>query len=235
MPDRRYTILSTASIPLERIPPIPDSVDLRVIPFIEILPREEASLKIRLDRLAAEQTAVVFTSAYAVRWVTNRLIKKPDWKIYCIRYETRRALTEWLGEKYELKTADNAGVLSDQIVADGIRDIVFFCGDQRMDILPDQLKKHGVRLNELIVYDTKLSPVFIENSPDAILFFSPTAVRSFFSMNQLLPSTIIFAMGQTTAASLKKYTNNPVIVSPEADKTFVMNMALEYAGTHPVI
>jgi uroporphyrinogen-III synthase len=144
-------------------------------------------------------------------------------------------LTEWLGEKYELKIADNARVLSDQIVADGIRDAVFFCGDQRMDILPDQLKKNGVHLSEFIVYDTRLSPVFIENSPDAILFFSPTAVKSFFSMNQLLPTTTIFAMGQTTAASLKKLTDNSVIVSPEADKTFVMNMALEYAGTHPVI
>src|SRR5450631_1720814 len=176
MPDRHYTILSTASIPFERIPRIPDSIDLRVIPFIEIVPRDEESLKKQIDRLAAEQTAVVFTSAHAVRWVKNRLIKKPDWKIYCIRYETRRALTEWFGEKYELKTADNALVLSDQIVADGIRDIVFLCGDQRMDILPDQLKKHGLRLNEFIVYDTKLNPVVIENSPDAILFFSPTAV-----------------------------------------------------------
>ena len=222
MPDRRYTILSTASIPFERIPRIPESVDLRVIPFIEIIPREEESLKIQVDKFAAEQIAVVFTSAHAVRWVLNRLNKIPDWKIYCIRYETRRALTEWLGEKYELKTADNARVLSDQIVADGIRDVVFFCGDQRMDILPDQLKKNGVHLNELIVYDTRLSPVFIENSPDAILFFSPTAVKSFFSMNQLLPSTTIFAMGQTTAASLKKYTDNSVIVSPEADKTFVI-------------
>jgi uroporphyrinogen-III synthase len=235
MPDRRYSILSTASIPFERIPRIPDAVDLRVMPFVAILPREEESLKMQVNRLAAEKIAVVFTSAHAVRWVTNRLNKIPDWKIYCIRYETRRALTEWLGEKYELKTADNARVLSDRIVADGIRDAVFFCGDQRLDTLPDQLKKNGVRLNELIVYDTKLSPVFIENSPDAILFFSPTAVKSFFSMNQLLPSTTIFAMGQTTAASLKKYTDSPVIVSPEADKTFVMNMALEYAGTHPVI
>jgi uroporphyrinogen-III synthase len=235
MPDRRYTILSTASIPFERIPRIPDSVDLRVIPFIEIVPREEESLKKQIDRLATEQTAVVFTSAHAVRWVTKLLNKKPDWKIYCIRYETRRALAEWIGEKYELKTADNARALSDQIVADGIRDAVFFCGDQRMEILPDHLKKNGVRLNEFIVYDTKLSPVFIENSPDAILFFSPTAVKSFFSMNRLPPSTTIFAMGQTTAASLKKYTDSPLILSPEADKTFVINMALEYAGTHPVI
>jgi uroporphyrinogen-III synthase len=235
MPDRRYTILSTASIPFEQIPRIPDSIDLRVIPFIEIVPRGEEFLKKQIEGLAAEQTAVVFTSAHAVRGVTNLLTKKPDWKLYCIRYETRRALEMWFGEEYILKTADNAKVLSDQIIADGIREAVFFCGDQRMDILPDQLRKHGVRLNELIVYDTILRPVQIEHQPDAILFFSPTAVKSFFSMNELMPSTTIFAMGQTTAASLKKFTDIPVIISPEADKSFVMHMALEYAGSHPVI
>lgn len=235
MPDRLYTILSTASIPFERIPAIPESVNLQVIPFIEIVPREEDSLKKQIGRLAAEQTAVVFTSAHAVRWVTNLLAEKPDWKIYCIRYETRMALIQWFGDGYEMKTADNARVLSERILDDGIREAVFFCGDQRMDILPDELRKHGVRLNELIVYDTRLTPVQIENQPDAILFFSPTAVKSFFSMNELTPATTIFSLGRTTAASLKKYTDIPVIVSPEADKSFVVNMALEYAGTHPVI
>ena len=52
MPDRRYTILSTASIPFERIPQIPDSVDLQVIPFIEIIPRDEESLKKQIISLA---------------------------------------------------------------------------------------------------------------------------------------------------------------------------------------
>lgn len=235
MPDRRYTILSTASIPFERLPAIPESVNLQVIPFIEIIPREDESLRKQVRNLAEEQKAVVFTSAHAVRWVKKQFTIKPDWKIYCIRYETRRALTEWLGETYDLKTADHAKALSELMLADRIQDAVFFCGDQRMDIIPDQLKKHDVHLRELIVYDTKLTPVHIINHPDAILFYSPTAVNSFFSLNILTSSTTIFAMGQTTAASLKKYTSLPVIISPESDKSFVINMALKYAGTHPVI
>jgi len=235
MPDRRYTILSTASIPFERIPQIPDSVNLQVIPFIEIIPRGEDSLKKQIRKLAEEQTAVVFTSAHAVRSVMNGLTKIPDWTIYCLRYETRKALAGWLGDEFILKSADHAKALSELIIADGIREIIFFCGDQRMDILPDQLRKHGVQPMELIVYDTLLKPVQIDYQPDAILFFSPTAVKSFFSMNTLKPSTAIFAMGQTTAASLKKYTDVPVMISTEADKKFVMHMALEYAGTHPVI
>src|SRR5664279_2516630 len=126
MPERRYTILSTASIPFERISRIPDSVHLQVIPFIEIVPRQEKALREQIGKLAAEKTTAVFTSAHAVRWVTGQLNAKPEWKIYCIRYETRIALASWFGDAYELNTADNAKSLSERILADGIRDAVFF-------------------------------------------------------------------------------------------------------------
>jgi uroporphyrinogen-III synthase len=235
MSERHFTILSTASIPFERIPEIPVSVNLQIIPFIEIVAREDEALKKQVQNLAKEKKTMVFTSAHAVRWIKNLLIEKPDWNIYCTRYETRRAIAEWVGENSIVKIADNAKALSELILTDGVQDLLFFCGDQRMDILPDHLKKHGVHLTELIVYDTRLTPVQIVNHPDAILFFSPTAVKSFFSVNILKPSTSIFAMGQTTAASLKKYTRLPVIISPESDKSYVIKMALAHAGIHPVI
>ncbi len=41
MPDRRFTILSTAPLPFDRIAFVPDSVDVQVIPFIQIRPRSE--------------------------------------------------------------------------------------------------------------------------------------------------------------------------------------------------
>src|SRR5450432_2382176 len=104
-----------------------------------------------------------------------------------------------------------------------------------MDILPDILKKNGVRLTELIVYDTRLTPVQIKESPDAILFFSPTAVQSFFSINTLAPDTRVFAMGKTTAAALTTFTSNEIIISPESDKAYVFNMAVEHAASHPII
>ena len=42
-------------------------------------------------------------------------------------------------------------------------------------------------------------------------------------------------MGTTTAKALKEIHRMPVIVSPEADKAFVLNMAMDYAGSHPII
>jgi uroporphyrinogen-III synthase len=234
MRDHRYTILSTTSIPEERIPEMPDSVSLQLIPFIEIIPRNDDQLKKQISRIAAKKTTVIFTSAYAVRSVLTLLTQKPDWTIYCIRYETRLAVEKGFGTNHLLKTADNAKSLSELILADQIRNAVFFCGDQRMDILPDNLKKNGIELEEVIVYDTRLTPVQLSFKPDAILFFSPSAVRSFFSVNTIASSTTLFAMGRTTAAVLKQNTNNPIIISPEADKTFIINMALEHAGSHPI-
>ena len=236
MRERPFTILSTASIPLERIPKMPDSVHLMLIPFISIHPRQDEPLKKQISSLESKKTTVVFTSAHAVRSVTALLTKKPDWTIYCIRFETRQALQNWFGKEYTLHTADNAKALSERMLSDNIQEAYFFCGDQRLDILPDILKKHGVKLTELIVYDTRLSPVPITNQPDAILFFSPTAVRSYFSINSLSPSpaTLVFAMGKTTAAELKIHTPLPVIISPAADKSFVVNMALEHAGSPPL-
>jgi uroporphyrinogen-III synthase len=233
MRESRYTILSTASLPFDRIPLIPENVNIQVLPFTEIFARQDDNIKTQIADLSTKKIKVVFTSAHAVKLVAACLQKKPNWKIYCIRNETRIAVINWFGNDSIVNFASNAMVLSQHMIADGIKDAVFFCGDQRMDILPDNLKKHGIRLDELIVYDTRLTPVRLEEQPDAILFFSPTAVRSFFSMNELSPETMVFVMGKTTGAALEEFTNSPFIISPEADKAFVLNMAIKHASLHP--
>jgi uroporphyrinogen-III synthase len=235
MPERRFTILATASLPFDRITNIPESVDLHVIPFIEIMPRSGNELNHLITEYASKKINVVFTSAHAVKFVSGWLKQKPDWNIYCIRNETRVAVVNWFGTEVKSKFASNALFLSRLMIADGVKDAIFFCGDQRLDVLPDNLKKNGIVLDELIVYDTCLKPVKVDEQPDAILFFSPTAVRSFFSVNQILSGTTVFAMGTTTGSALKQYTTQPIIISPEADKAYVINMALDYASSHPII
>jgi uroporphyrinogen-III synthase len=235
MSDRRITILSTASLPLERIKNIPASVDIQVIPFIEIIQRPGLELMTIVSAYVSENLNVVFTSAYAVKFVSGWLKQKPDWTIYCIRNETRMAVVNWFGPEVECKFASNALFLSRLMISEGVKKALFFCGDQRLDILPDHLRNNGVELNELIVYDTRLKPVKLKKPPEIILFFSPTAVKSFFSMNEIASGTTVIAMGTTTAAAIKQRTEHPVIISPEADKTYVFNMALDYAASHPII
>lgn len=233
MRNRHYQILSTTSLPFERIGYIPESIEVKVVPFIKIIPRPSVELKPIVNEFASEKQNIVFTSAHAAKFVAECLKYKPDWKIYCIRNETLLAVEKFFGPDSISRYAENALSLAQHIIEDEIKDALFFCGDQRMDILPDILKKNGIDLKELIVYETRLTPVQIIENPDAILFFSPTAVRSFFSINTVEPDTRIFAMGKTTARALANFTSNNIIISGESDKAFVLNMAIEYAVSHP--
>ncbi|HEV3223952.1 MAG TPA: uroporphyrinogen-III synthase [Puia sp.] len=234
MSDRQYKILSTSSLPFERINQIPDSINIKIIPFIKIVPRTEYKIKTQINDFTAEKINVVFTSVHAVKSVKEFAAQMPDWKIYCIGKETRTEIENWLGRDAIAGSADNAKTLSEIIIAGNVNKAVFFCGNQRMSTLPENLKNQSIELTELIVYDTLPTPVKILDLPDAILFFSPTAVKSFFSMNELSSETTVFAMGTTTNAALKQFTGKPIIVSPVADKVFVLNMAVEYAVSHPI-
>jgi uroporphyrinogen-III synthase len=235
MSDRRTTILSTASLPLDRIGNIPAAVDIQIIPFIEIIPRRGVELMPVIAAYGAEKINVVFTSAHAVKFVAALLKEVPDWTIYCIRNETRIAVLNWFGSDVTCKFASNALFLSRLMISEGVEKAVFFCGDQRLDILPDNLRKNGIELSELVVYETRPTPVKLKEKPEIILFFSPSAVRSFFSMNEILPGTVLIAMGTSTESALRQTTDQPVIISPEADKKYVVNMALEYALSNPII
>jgi uroporphyrinogen-III synthase len=235
MSERRLTILSTTSLPFDRIHYTPDHINIRVIPFIKIVPRASVELKPVLSAYASEKVNVVFTSRHAVKIVRDCLKEIPDWKIFCIRNETRMAVEKYFGQESIAQFAENALKLSQLMIAENIREALFFCGDQRMNILPDSVRKYGILLKELIVYDTLLTPRPIDDAPDIVLFFSPTAVRSFFSINELSSETTVFAMGETTASELKKFTANKIIISPKSDKASVFNMAVEYAASHPII
>ena len=234
MSERRITILSTASLPLEGTSKIPPSVEIHVIPFIEIVQRPSVQLMPVVSAYGTEKLNAIFTSAHAVKFVSGWLKQKPDWTIYCIRNETRNAVLKYFGTEVACKFSGNALFLSRLMISEGVRKAIFFCGDQRLDILPDNLRSNGIDLSELVVYDTRLKPVKLKEPPEIILFFSPSAVRSFFMMNEISSGTTVIAMGTTTAAALKEYTEYPVVISPEADKTYVLNMALDYATSHPI-
>src|ERR1700750_197834 len=166
MSDRRFTIFFPAPLPLERINNIPASVDIRVIPFIEIIQRPGVELMPFITAYGSEKLNVIFTSAHAVKFVSGWLKQKPDWTIYCIRNETRNAVLKCFGPEITCKFAGNALLLSELIITEGVQKALFFCGDQRLDILPDNLRRNDIDLNELIVYDTRLKPVKLFEQPE---------------------------------------------------------------------
>jgi uroporphyrinogen-III synthase len=127
--------------------------------------------------------------------------------------KTKNSLNPNIKESQIIATAENASALAQKIIEHNAKEIVFFCGNKRRDELPGILKRAGIKLEEIVVYETVETPVVSTKDFDGILFFSPSAITSFFSVNRLNKNSICFAIGKTTADALKEYTNNKIIIS----------------------
>jgi uroporphyrinogen-III synthase len=166
----------------------------------------------------------------AVDAVACHLTKsKPDWKIYCIGITTNKLVKHYFGESAILGTATNASELAGLIVEERKTSrLNFFCGDQRREELPAILRNSNIRVNEIEVYRTTEIQHSIEKLYDGVLFFSPSAVSSFFKSNQVPPSTIIFSIGATTASEIKSNTNNTIVVSELPGKDSLVKKMIDH-------
>jgi uroporphyrinogen-III synthase len=108
------------------------------------------------------------------------------------------------------------------------REIVFFCGDRRREELPSLLRQSGLKVTEKIVYRTVLTPHRMERNYNGIAFFSPSAVESYFSANQVAADVPLFAIGRTTAAAIHSRCANPVIVGERPEKALLIRRMTEY-------
>ncbi len=200
------------------------------IPFIETESILSVEVQQEIDLAATEIATVVFTSMNAVDAVTVFLNgHRPEWTIYSIGTATARLIKEYFGEERIAGTANDAAALAELIAEDRFTDeVIFFCGDQRRDELPDILKQHDIEVNEIVVYQTIEVPHKISKEYFGILFFSPSAVRSFFKVNKAESKTILFAIGNTTANEIKKFSDNKIIVSDEPGKENLVQKMIEY-------
>lgn len=163
----------------------------------------------------------VFTSSNAVAAVSKYLNEyvnhlPPRWKIFCLSGKTKDAIVEQAGTFGTIAaTAASAAELAQQVIAFGAKELLFFCGDRRREELPTILQNAGVAVHEVVVYEVEKTPAVVTDEYESVLFFSPSAVQSFFAANQLKENVVCFAIGQTTANSLKPYTHNALYVSKE--------------------
>ena len=136
------------------------------------------------------------------------------WSVACLPGKTLDAVHQRFREEQVVQTAKNARELADAIVKDGrFTKAVFFCAVDHLPDLPRILRQAGIEVMEFPVYETTGTPKVIDTPYDAVLFFSPSGVSSFFQQNQLRPGTICFAIGETTAETIKDYTDERIIIS----------------------
>ena len=206
---------------------------IHTIAFISTQPIVNDDLKEKVLNLAKEPVNIVFTSTNAAATVADMLGNRhPEWKIYCIAGATKKLIAERYKKSSVYGLANNADELADEIINDKlIYEIVFFSGDQRRDNLPLKLLKNGISVNEIIVYKTVLTPNATTGNYDGILFFSPSAVESFFINNQPDHGTIMFAIGKTTAHTIEQYCTNKVITSDVPAKEQLLELVINHFQT----
>jgi uroporphyrinogen-III synthase len=178
---------------------------------------------------------VAFTSSNAIAALKKYLNDyinpfEINWKIFSLSGKTKEALED-AAFGTVIETADNAKALAQKIIERKVNDVVFFCGNKRREELPNILKEAGVKVQEIIVYETLETPTTAEKDIDAVLFFSPSAVQSFFSINQLNKEVVCFAVGSTTAGSIQHFTNNKIIICEQPGQEMMLASVKTYFKT----
>jgi len=230
MQQNKISILSTRLLDEEviRNATIKD-VLVDAIPFIKTEPISSTELQKIIREVLAMSTTIVFTSSNAVEAVAAETKDQEiKWKIFCIGHSTKQSVAKIFGEGSIAGVADNAKTLAHTILKANITSAIFFCGDQRRDELPVHLKKNNIEVTEMVVYKTILTPQKIERKYDGILFFSPSAVKSFFQVNRPNDETVLFAVGNTTADEIKKFSKNKIVISDVPEKKVLLEKAINY-------
>lgn len=171
-------------------------------PFIKIKP-----LPIEIDSV---HDNIIFTSQNAVRLALNEpnLTPKLDGKNYFCVGEKTKVILEEKGRKV-IKMSQNASILADFISKNHKNEsFSFFCGKQKRPEIERVLTQNETPLILHEIYDTLYTPKAIETEFDGVLFFSPSAVKSYFKTNTWKTGMHGFCIGNTTTASLSKFTKN---------------------------
>jgi len=200
-------------------------IRIDTLSFIDTEPVRDTALTQQVQQLGSRPLTAVFTSMNAVEAVAG---SSPLWSIFCIGAATRRLVETKFGPDSIAGTAPSAAALADVILEHHPSEVFFFCGDQRREELPEKLTTAGVRVHEIIVYRTTQTTHKITEPYDGIVFFSPSAVHSFFSINTLPEKTTTFAIGTTTADTIHTYVNNPVITSASPEKEALVRHVIDY-------
>ena len=169
-----------------------------------------------LDTLAPFPKAdfSIFTSRNAVEAVLKVPTAKAQapHKAFCVGEKTRESL-----EKAGWEVVASFGYaqqLADHLVEQyACYSFVFFCGESRMETLPKVLAERGIPCHECLTYTTELTPKKLAKHYDGLLFFSPSAVRSFLAANSFAEEKI-FCIGSTTQSALPEGVSSYIAQSP---------------------
>lgn len=206
--------------------------------FIRIVPIATASKKEEIKKAIPENPTVVLTSKNAVHSLASLTDDYKDlpfrtWQIFCLDGATQSELKKYTGDLAFAGTAINAVKLAEKIIDNAAgKKVIFFCGDKRRDVLSEILQKEGFEVTEVVIYETIPEPSKLSEEVDAIAFFSPSAVQSFFSLNKPDEKLIFFSIGTTTTGELKKFSSNKILTCEYPSEKKLLEMVVDYCNEH---
>ena len=180
---------------------------------VESLPLIRVQLSETIEAFPQADFAI-FTSGNALEALQRHPAAKAlaPRRAFCVGSKTRESL-----EKAGWEVVASFGYaqqLADHLVEQyACYSFVFFCGERRMDTLPEQLKTHGIPCHECLTYTTELTPQKLHKPYDGLLFFSPSAVKSFLKENHFAEEKII-CIGSTTQSALPEGVSSYIAHSP---------------------
>lgn len=93
--------------------------------------------------------------------------------------------------------------------------IIHLCSDKALDIFSEKLGEgEGWKYSQKIVYKTKELCPLLEQKFDALVFFSPSGVRSFLQKNTLEVAAI-FSLGESTSQEIEKHVSGARIFTSQ--------------------
>lgn len=199
---------------------LPRQKDLLLHAGLRMVEADFITIEYREVDLSRVKSHLIFTSRNAVKSVLQHkdsmVLKQKS--CFCVGKKTR-ALLEQNGFEVVIHT-DYATELASEILQKYANlSFTFFSGNLRRGELPDTLTSHGIDFNEAEAYITRLTPHEIKPLPSGILFFSPSAVRSYLEKNTI-SDEVCFCIGTTTAGALKKVAKHIVIANtPDVEST----------------
>jgi uroporphyrinogen-III synthase len=185
-----------------------------------------------LDRISS-YGSIAFTSRRAARAFTARMQSRNVSRggrtdppvAWAVGPGTAAELGEMLGSVREPGHISNAGqsagkILARTMIQDGMRGSVLFpCGDLRRDELPNELRKGGVEVDEVVCYRSLLADESQARRAAArgtvLVVASPSVVDLLARACPRAPRPELLAVGPTTAASARAAGWSPAAVAAE--------------------
>lgn len=171
----------------------------------------------------------IITSRNAVRSILkeNNQRHLPEINFFCVGEKTEKLL---LSKGLRVLETCDYGVDLAKLLAHKYKNdsFTYLCGNVRREELPTILKDHQVPLREVEVYNTSLNKKVFLQDFEAVLFFSPSGIQSFCSVNDLKRTNAI-CIGKSTAFEAKKHTEN-IITATKPSVENVIVQAVKHFG-----